>query len=200
MQNAPATVGEAKARLQLLLSQITEGSEEAARELVEEYGPIILRVVRSRLSTRLRSKFDSADFAQSVWASFFANRQTLAKLRGPDAVVAYLTELARTKVGGEHRRRFGVQKRDVRREEPLALHTIGSEQNPNIAGRDPTPSKIVSDQEAWDNLRRNMPTDERQLCDLLLEGKSLREIAQLLGVSQRTIQRLCHKLKNRTAQ
>jgi RNA polymerase sigma-70 factor (ECF subfamily) len=198
MPDAPTTVEEARARLQALLAQITEGSEEAARELVEEYGPIILRVVRSRLHKKLRSKFDSMDFTQSVWASFFANRRTLAGLRGPEAIIAYLVELARSKVSAEHRRRFRLRKHDIHREVPFAVHAVGSERHPQLAGNDPTPSEAVSLQETWDNLQRKMPTNERRLLDLLWEGKSLREIAQMLGVSERTIQRVFHKLKNRT--
>ena len=200
MPDAPATVDEARARLQTLLFQIKEGSDKAARELVEEYGPIILRVVRSRLNKKLRSKFDSVDFTQSVWASFFANRTVLASLPGPEAIIGYLTELARSKVGQEHRRRFGLQKHDIRREEPLALHALGSEQNPNIAGNDPTPSEVVCQQETWENLQRQMPTDERRLLEFLREGRTLREVAKVLGVSERTIQRVFHKLKTRTAQ
>jgi len=56
----------------LLLEQARAGSDSAARELIERFGPFILRVIRNRLDPRLRSIFDSADFSQAVWASFFA--------------------------------------------------------------------------------------------------------------------------------
>src|SRR5262245_48951943 len=69
----PTSTGMAtQGRFRDLMRQVNEGSDDAIRELVQVYGPHILRVVRMRLSKHLRSKFDSADFVQSVWAAFFA--------------------------------------------------------------------------------------------------------------------------------
>src|SRR5947209_4816813 len=44
-----------------LMRRVQEGSEDAARELLDRYGEHILRVVRRKLSRQLRSKFDSVD-------------------------------------------------------------------------------------------------------------------------------------------
>ena len=54
-----------------LMQQISMGSEDAAWELVERYGELIRRAVRRVLNKKLRSKFDSLDFVQLVWSSFF---------------------------------------------------------------------------------------------------------------------------------
>jgi hypothetical protein len=56
---------------QTLLKGIRAGSQDAARQMLAIYGKHVLRVIRRRLHKRLRAKFDSGDFAQSVWASFF---------------------------------------------------------------------------------------------------------------------------------
>ena len=54
------------------IRRIRAGDDQAARELVERYEPVIRRQVRVRLSDpRLSSLFDSADVCQSVMASFF---------------------------------------------------------------------------------------------------------------------------------
>ena len=63
------------------IDQICSGSEEAAWNFIETYGPHIQRVVRRRLHQSLRSKFDSVDFVQMVWASFFADPQRIAQIR-----------------------------------------------------------------------------------------------------------------------
>jgi hypothetical protein len=45
-----------------LMERIQEGSQDAVRELLDQYGSHLVRVIRRRLSQRLRSQFDSADF------------------------------------------------------------------------------------------------------------------------------------------
>ena len=50
-----------------LICHVREGSEDAAWDLVEQYGEAIRRAVRRALNERLRSKFDSLDFVQLVW-------------------------------------------------------------------------------------------------------------------------------------
>ena len=59
-----------------LMQRLREGSDEAAWQLVEQYGEPIRRAVRRALSARLRPQFDSLDFVQLVWSSFFAPAAT----------------------------------------------------------------------------------------------------------------------------
>src|SRR5262245_41197954 len=54
-----------------LLERIRAGDEVAARELLARYEAQVRLVVRRQLPKLLRSRFDSLDFLQSVWASFF---------------------------------------------------------------------------------------------------------------------------------
>src|SRR5664279_4008959 len=53
------------------LARIQAGDEEAARELLTRYEAEVRLVVRRQLPRLLRSRFDSLDFMQSVWGSFF---------------------------------------------------------------------------------------------------------------------------------
>src|SRR6188768_2709839 len=58
------------------LARIQAGDEEAARELLRRYEAEVRLVVRRQLPRLLRSRFDSLDFLQSVWGSFFRKIQT----------------------------------------------------------------------------------------------------------------------------
>src|SRR5688572_23874581 len=60
-----------------LMQCVREGSADATKELLDRYGPHVLRVVRRKLNRKLRPKFDSVDFVQDVWASFFTTPQQL---------------------------------------------------------------------------------------------------------------------------
>src|SRR5438034_10804560 len=62
--------------IQALLARIKNGDEGAARELLTRYEPKIRLVVRRQLPRLLRSRFDSLDFLQSVWGSFFHKIRT----------------------------------------------------------------------------------------------------------------------------
>src|SRR4051812_39041854 len=81
-----------------LMQQIREGSEAASRVLVDRYGTHVLRIVRRKLNSALRPKFDSQDFVQAVWASFFAFRTNFFHFDSPRQLAAFLTELAQNKV------------------------------------------------------------------------------------------------------
>jgi hypothetical protein len=54
------------------IRRIRTGDDQAARDLVARYEPVIRREVRMRLrDPRLHSHFDGSDVCQSVLASFF---------------------------------------------------------------------------------------------------------------------------------
>ena len=89
-----------------LIRRVREGSEDAAWELVDQYGEAIRRAVRRALNERLRSKFDSLDFVQIVWNSLFRVRDKLDRFDRPEELTAYLVTMARNKVGMEVRRRL----------------------------------------------------------------------------------------------
>ncbi len=101
-----------------LMKRVADGSEDAAWTLVERYGDRLLRAVRRSLPDGLRSKFDSVDFVQLVWASFFRVRGSSSRYGDPQELVAVLMQMARNKVAMEIRHR-ATQKHDFRRERRL---------------------------------------------------------------------------------
>jgi len=175
-----------------LMERIREGSPEAAQELFERYGPHIFRVVRRQLHRNLRSKYDSADFAQAVWASFFAVHPARLRFEGPEALIAYLAEMARNKVIDATRQRFQTIKYNIGREESLEQSETIKRQQP--ASRDPTPSQVVRAKERWDQIVANLSETQQRVITLLLEGYTHEEIATRLGLNERTIRRLVRKV------
>src|SRR4051812_332701 len=82
----------------ILMEKLRNQTEGAAEELIERYGPAVVRVVRRRLRKGLRSKFDSMDFVQSVWATFFATPAQQFDFDDPESLIKFLTKVARHKV------------------------------------------------------------------------------------------------------
>ena len=176
-----------------LIAQAQTGDGDAARRLYEDYGPHIVRAVRRRLHARLRSRFDSIDFAQDVWASFFGNVLAKGQFTSPKELVALLTTMARNKVLETVRPHTQGRKRNVQREDSLERH---HDRGANLPAVQQTPSQIVMGKEAWDRLLASQPPVYRHILLLLRDGRPREMIAQELGVSVRTVQRVMDKLNS----
>jgi RNA polymerase sigma factor (sigma-70 family) len=179
--------------IQGLLARIKDGDEGAARELLTRYESKVRLVVRRQLPRLLRSRFDSLDFLQSVWGSFFHRIRTgPVDLDDEQNLITFLAWAARNKVIDEYRR-AATQKQDIKREERLEL---GGEGDERLASGD-TPSQLAEAHEIYDHLRDLLPADRRIILELKAAGYSSREIGDRLGMSERTVQRVLEDLKDR---
>jgi RNA polymerase sigma factor (sigma-70 family) len=180
--------------LRALIQRIKGGDADAGRELVERYGPHLLTVVRRRLDPRLRSKYDSEDFVQAVWASFFAYQpERLAE--DPGKLIAFLVSMARNKVVDAIRQRLQTLKYNVNREHSLQGSVLPAGQEP--AARQPTASQVAVAREEWDRLLDKLSAKERRVLDLLLEGHTQEEIARELEMSDRHVRRMIRTISLR---
>lgn len=181
-----------EAEFRSLMQRVRAGSPEAAAKLLEDFGPQLIRVVRRSLDDRLRSKFDSADFVQAVWGSFFANAHRLQAFESPEQLVGFLSALAKNKVVDEFRRRLRSQKHNVLRETPLA--TTARDEIAAAPARAPTPSQVAIAKEQWDLLVAGLPVQHRRIIELRYAGAKYGEIAEALGVHQGTARRIMDRL------
>jgi RNA polymerase sigma-70 factor (ECF subfamily) len=176
-----------------LLARIKNGDEDAARELLTRYETKVRLVVRRQLPRLLRSRFDSLDFLQSVWGSFFHKIRTGQNdLDEEQNLITFLAWAARNKVIDEYRRAV-TQKQDVKREERLETR---KDKEVCLAAGD-TPSQLAKARETYDRLRDFLPEDRRVIVELKASGYSCREIGDRLGISERTVQRVLEDLRVR---
>jgi RNA polymerase sigma factor (sigma-70 family) len=161
--------------------------------LVQLYSHHIRRVVRKKLHQKIRSKFDSDDFAQAVWASFFALQPTQHDFTDPDRLLAFLVNMARNKVIDAIRQRFQSLKYDVNREH--SLDGSAAYKAAALPARQPTPSQVVAAREEWDLLRARLEPRDQRILDLRLEGYTYGQIAEQVGVDEKTVRRVLQKLE-----
>ena len=64
-----------------LLRQMQDGSQEATRKIIQTYGPQIRSVVRRQMSQRVRSLYDSEEFAQLVYEESDSRQRAAANRR-----------------------------------------------------------------------------------------------------------------------
>jgi RNA polymerase sigma factor (sigma-70 family) len=180
-----------------LMRRVRAGDEFAARELYQQYGRHLLRVVRRRLHQPLRSRFDSTDFTQSVWSAFFAASRTYS-FDTPQALLRFLEKVASRKVAGAYR---GTQtaKDKIYRQLPLDARPPDSDgPSPNhLASADPTPSQEAVANERWERLLNGQSPARQAMLTLRRQGFTIEEIAKLTGVASRTVQRLLRRLEDR---
>jgi RNA polymerase sigma-70 factor (ECF subfamily) len=158
-----------------LIRRVGSGDEQAAARLVQEFEPIVRRVVRARLlGARAQSEFDSMDICQSVLAIFFVRAASGEyDLKEPHDLVKLLLTMTRNKVAEKMRRQHRLR-RDSRR-------TVGGVEELALAGRDQTPSSVIAGKELLEQARLLLSEEERQLVELRSQGLSWKEVATSLG-------------------
>jgi RNA polymerase sigma factor (sigma-70 family) len=175
-----------------LMRRVAAGSQGAAGALVERYGAHILRIVRRKLNGRLRAKFDSADFVQAVWASFFALPLDRYNFEESEALVGFLFHLARNKVVEAVRQRLQTQKYNVNREHALDGREVSDADT--IVAREPSPAEIAIAREEWARLLAGQPEHYKQILEGLRDGETQQSIARHLGLNERTVRRVIRKI------
>jgi len=176
------------------LKRIQSGDEGAARELLERFEAEVRLVVRRQLPRLLRSRFDSLDFLQSVWGSFFRRMRTApTEFEDSRHLVAFLARAAKNKVIDEYRR-AASRKHDMQREEPLS----GDGRRPrDVPDAIDSPSEVAQAHEVLGRLRELVPEEKRSILEMKAEGLSSKDISQRLGISERTVQRVVEDLRRR---
>lgn len=174
------------------MQRVRAGSEEAVRELCDRYGPHVQRIVRRRLDKKLRVKFDSADLTQAVWASFFIHPNHDFTFERPEELIAFLADLAHNKLVDILRQRYRTRKYNVNREH--SLNGTAAERSLELADRAPSPSKLLMAKDRWEKLLEGQPEHHRRILELLRQGYTHAEAAQLVGVNEKTVRRLIRKL------
>jgi RNA polymerase sigma factor (sigma-70 family) len=167
----------------ILMSAVGRGDQVAAWQLLETYGSHVLKVVRRKLNNQLRSKFDSQDFAQAVWKSFFQDRERLISMESPEQFVKYIQAIASNKVIDETRKRH-TARYSVEREEVLD----------DGADRAPTPSEFAVAKETWERMMFDQSDEHKRIVELRFQGHTFEEIASQLSINERTARRVIAKL------
>jgi RNA polymerase sigma factor (sigma-70 family) len=174
-----------------LIEACRQRDSTATTELVRRYLPHVRAAVRRRLNVSLRARFDSLDFAQDVWYSFFRLVIDRQDLLTEGALIAYLSEMARLKVFEEFRHQM-TQKVGLVRD----IRDPGMNK---FAGPGPTPSAAAMADDEWERLTAKLPERERAMLRMLRDGHTHADTAATFGMSEKTVQRLVRRLLDRGA-
>lgn len=179
----------------ILIDRVRDGDRKAAEDLVSRYEDTVLRAVRRKLNRRMRKRFDSIDFSQDVWKSFFGNLREIGEFQRPEELTAFLTRVSANKVIDECRRSLISKKNNINREQSMN-DSVAMEGN-IPPGNQATPSEFAIAGEQRDLLLHDQSPEYRKIIELRLQGLNHGEIAERMQVSRRTILRFFQRLAER---
>jgi RNA polymerase sigma-70 factor (ECF subfamily) len=177
--------------LEVLLDKLCQGDTEAAERVFLSYEPYLRKVVRRQFPPWLRTKFDSGDIVQSVWADLIHGFRE-AGWRFPDAghLRAFLIKLVR--------HRFIDRLRQHRTAGALEQPLPGDDADAPVA-RQPRPSEVAQAGELWERMLLLCPPEHRELLRLKRQGMPMAEIVARTGLHEDSIRRILRTLSRRVA-
>lgn len=181
-----------------LIARAKLGEDAAVRELLKTFEPEIRMMVRVKLPTKLRGKFDSMDFVQAVWASFFVRlRDTEIPFENSRHLGKFLSGIALNKVNEEHRKRTMTEKYNIVKETKLYYKCGNREVPVEVMSHDPSPSEEAQAGDRLRQLLRGQAPEMETIVRLRQAGFSYEEIAVQVQLHERTVRRMVSGMKSR---
>ncbi len=187
--------------IQLLRSGDATERDLAARLIWQRYFRDLLELARNNLNRRIRPREDEEDVLQSMYKSFCLRQQRGEfDLAGRDALWKLLVTITLRKARNAAKRQMR-DKRDVTRERSFADYDdAGSVQwaleQMDAAG--PSPAEAALLNEALERrLMALADPDLRRIALLRLEGYTNREIADLHGCTERSVERRMERIRSK---
>ena len=171
-----------------LMAGLRTGDPAAVAEVARRYGRLIRATVRRNLHPRLRTRLDSIDVVQDVWASVLRADRGRLDFENPAALIGYLRQMAYHRTVEVYRERFETLKNDITRETP------GEADGRAVVCPD-TPSMCVSAGEQYERLLNKLPPGHQVILHGLRQGHDNEDIARMAKVSLSTVNRVVKRLK-----
>jgi RNA polymerase sigma factor (sigma-70 family) len=181
-----------------LISRAKAGDETAIGEFLSRFEPEVRIMVRGRLPRMLRTQFDSMDFVQAVWQSFFTDlRRNSRQFENVHHLRGFLAGVARNKVYEEHRRLTRTKKHALAREQSLYVRRGSREVELDLVSPEPSPSQAFQASDRLAQLVAGCSPLETQVITLRHQGMTFDEIASRTGVSERSVRRIIEEARER---
>lgn len=172
------------------IDRLNQGDVAAIERVFLAYGPFLRIAIRRRLSPRLRSKVDSGDIVQSVFADLVRGvRDGGWHFAGRPQLEALLHRIAWRRLAD----RYQKHGRALARE-----HSI--EDTPSQSLGDATqarPSQVAQGQEFWESVLRACPEAHHEVVRLRMHGHRIGEIAARTGMHEGSVRRILYELARR---
>jgi RNA polymerase sigma-70 factor (subfamily 1) len=185
-------------KTQHLVALAKKGDQPAIDRLCRVYGERVRRIIRLRLDTKLRPKFDSVDLVQDALILALGGLKDFT-YRNEGDFLRWLSRIAENKLH-DISKKFHTDKRDIRKE--ISFKQEGTSANGWFYSEtEPigttTPSVIMRKKEALDRLEKALDTLKPEYKEVIvlkkIEGLSHAEIAKKLNKSINAVPMLLYR-------
>lgn len=181
-----------------LMDRARSGDSQAVRDFLWRFEGEVRAMVRGRLPRRMRSRFDSADFVQAVWKSFFADLNNRpCDFNDSQHLRGYLAGVVRNKVNEQQRRLTRTEKYDITREEQLYIRRGDREIVRELPSADPSPSERIQADDRLEQLTSGCSQRDIDVLTLRRHGMTNVEIADRVGLDERSVRRILAGFRTR---
>lgn len=179
--------------LSTLLTKLTSGNDEAAAEVFVKYEPYLRMVVRKNLTPSLRTKFDSMDIVQSIWADLIHGfREAGWRFADAQHLRAFLVQLTRNRFIDRIRRHRTALAREQRME-------LGGEQS-RLLSHEPRADDLAQAEELWCQILELCPPEHREILQMKREGIPTPDVAARTGLHEGSVRRILCGVADKLAQ
>lgn len=169
----------------LLIQRLNQGDDTAIEELFISFEPYLRMVVRRRLQSGFRPKFESMDIVQSVWADLIVDlRESGRQFENQNHLKSFLNRVVMNRFHDRYRK----YRREVNQNEPV----IDSQLNEYPADDIARPSQVVQRDELWKKILDACPEKHHEILRLRRQGLKHQEIAQRLGLHPSSVRRIIY--------
>jgi RNA polymerase sigma factor (sigma-70 family) len=172
------------------IGRLRGGDHDAAQRLWERYFGKLVTFARGKLQGVSRRAADEEDVALSAFHSFCQAAQRFPRLNNRDDLWQVLVMLTARKAYAERREQQTLKRGGTSDTEGPRTVGVAAIELDEIIGEEPTPEFAASVAEQFEVMLGKLPEAElRQVARLRLEEYTTEEIADRLGIAERTVRR-----------
>lgn len=172
------------------IERLNDGDLAAVEHVFLAYEPYLRIAVRRRLSRRLRTKVDSHDIVQSVFADMLRGLRTSGwQFAGRAELQAFLRRVATRRIAD----RYQKHRRLLEREQSL-VETLPQNLPHSTL---PRPSEVAQGREFWEQVLEACPPAHHEIVRLRMNGLRMSEIADRTGLHEGSVRRILYDLARR---
>ena len=173
-----------------LMRRAMAGDPVAIRDFVALFERELQIMVRNQLPRKLRTQYDSVDFVQAVWKSFFQDlRERPQGFDNAEHLRKFLSAVVRNKVNEQHRRLTRTGKYNVSREQSLYIRRGDRDVLRDVVSHEPSPSEEAQGRDRLKQLTAGRSPIEIEVLMLRRQGLTHDEIAARVGINERSVRR-----------
>lgn len=176
-----------------LINRLRRGDKHAAAEIHRRLSDRLTKLARRRIPDPIRAKVDPEDIVQSTFRGFFMHQvKGEYQLQSWQDLEKLLTRMTMRRCNRE-RLRYITQSRNYRVEAPLG-NPDASDDSHMIDNADSPQDQVIL-AETFQRLLDDLSPRDREIVQLAIEGKKANEIAEQIGVSRRTADRIVENFR-----